>query len=483
MVNAQEWLDKNYPKNDVCRRKKDDRRWRFNDEEWQDDNYGKIRSEITTLNISEQNLEGDLDLCDFVNLRVVDCSRNELTSFNGSNCSQLEQINCCNNLLTNLVLPINPINLKLLWLTSNEDNKLQWIPYEQFTDIEYLAEGGFSKIYKAWWNKKGNSDTESCEESSEEEERSEEVILKILTNSQNITSDFLQEIANTKLVDDSFYIASCYGISQDPETRNYIMVMDYKEEGNLRDYLKEQVRKLSWEDKCGKLITISMGLDTIHRRGLIHRDLHPGNILNNVGCSYITDLGLSKPIDKADDGQVFGVLPYVAPEVLQGQPYTQASDIYSFGMIMYEIITGLPPFHEYAHDPALGARICTGSRPQFQIKIPQLLEDLIKRCWNADPKQRPSAYELYGILFYIEKDNKFTQQLQTAETYNQTLPDSIRYPQYTIHSQASYYSKPINTKQIILNSHNLTLELDNLNTQDPQEESFHQTQIETSPKK
>jgi serine/threonine protein kinase len=75
-------------------------------------------------------------------------------------------------------------------------------------------------------------------------------------------------------------------------------------------------------------------------------------------------------------------MPYMAPEVLMGQPYTQAADIYSLGMIMYEILTGLPPFYNESHDTDLTLLILQGERPQFpeKIKYPQLLVDLIKQC-------------------------------------------------------------------------------------------------------
>src|SRR5688500_2358391 len=90
---------------------------------------------------------------------------------------------------------------------------------------------------------------------------------------------------------------------------------------------------------------ICRGLESIHKKELVHRDFHPGNILlnnlffgllNDYYC-YITDLGLCRSANEKDNDMVYGVLPYVAPEVLLGKPYTQASDIYSFGIVIYEI--------------------------------------------------------------------------------------------------------------------------------------------------
>ena len=97
-----------------------------------------------------------------------------------------------------------------------------------------------------------------------------------------------------------------------------------------------------------------MGLKIIHESGLIHCDLHDGNILMSNNEAYIIDLGLCRPISKLPNSKdVYGVLPYMAPEVLRGKPYTPASDIYSFSMIMWEFTSGISPFDDIAHDHQL----------------------------------------------------------------------------------------------------------------------------------
>jgi len=160
------------------------------------------------------------------------------------------------------------------------------------------------------------------------------------------------------------------------------MVMEYMKNGNLRDYLKNNADKLSWEDKIYKLYSVANGLKYIHDRGLVHRDFHAGNILNDSNVSYVTDLGLSRPANfqSREERKTYGVLPYVAPEVLRGEPYKQFSDIYSFGIIAYEIATGLPPYYNVPHDVVLSLAVLKGKRPSSPIKIPSLLEDLIKEC-------------------------------------------------------------------------------------------------------
>jgi len=156
----------------------------------------------------------------------------------------------------------------------------------------------------------------------------------------------LQEIANHKLfssnndIPKTFmgefdYTVRCYGISRDSTTKNYLIVIQYMKDGNLREYLKN--RKLDFYSKLRNLQYVAGGLKSIHYKSLVHRDLHSGNILNDSNFSFIADFGLCQPANyQKQEGKIFGILPYVAPEVLQGQNYTQKSDIYSFGIMAYE---------------------------------------------------------------------------------------------------------------------------------------------------
>ncbi|RIA79491.1 kinase-like domain-containing protein, partial [Glomus cerebriforme] len=129
------------------------------------------------------------------------------------------------------------------------------------------------------------------------------------------------------------------GITQNPETKNYAMVLDYAENGSLRNYLDaNSCIQSNWKTKINDLRYIACGLSVIHKKELIHRDLHIGNILRFKYNASITDMGLCKPANyNVLEKNIFGVLPYIAPEILRGQNYTKASDIYSFGIIMYEV--------------------------------------------------------------------------------------------------------------------------------------------------
>ena len=120
-----------------------------------------------------------------------------------------------------------------------------------------------------------------------------------------------------------------------------------------------------------------------------------------VNYSYVSDFGLSGPSnEQKSDYKICGVLPYIAPEVLNGEPYTLSSDIYSFGVVMAELSSGKPPFYKRKHDASLALKICNGLRPEFGKGTPETYKKLAYRCMNANPIQRPTANELYEISLF-----------------------------------------------------------------------------------
>ncbi|RHZ79198.1 hypothetical protein Glove_151g91 [Diversispora epigaea] len=92
---------------------------------------------------------------------------------------------------------------------------------------------------------------------------------------------------------------------------------------------------------------------------------------------------------------IFGVLPYIVPEVLSGDEYTKAADVYSFGIIVYELVTGLPPCPDIPHDRDLAMKICNGLRSKIPFHIPKSIKRTIMRCWDARVTHRPTFLKLY----------------------------------------------------------------------------------------
>ena len=114
----------------------------------------------------------------------------------------------------------------------------------------------------------------------------------------------------------SGWIAPCFGITKFPDNGNYAMVLDYKQEGNLRDYLQENHSNLTLKDRISILRDLCEPLYHVHEKDLIHCDLHSGNMLMQGSVCLITDLGLCGLVDNESSNKIYGIVSYIAPEVL-----------------------------------------------------------------------------------------------------------------------------------------------------------------------
>ncbi|POG64936.1 kinase-like domain-containing protein [Rhizophagus irregularis DAOM 181602=DAOM 197198] len=248
-------------------------------------------------------------------------------------------------------------------------------------------------------------------------------------------------------------IIKIYGISQDPKTKNYIIVLQYAEGGNFNDWINKCYKHFDWNNKLRTLTNIIIGLNEIHQKQMVHRDFHTGNILfeygyvNQYNDTYISDMGLCGEIGNVDKSKIYGVMPYVAPEVLRGKPYTKAADIYSFGMIMYFVATGRQPFSDHAHDKVLALGICSGIRPKLnELEAPNCYVELMERCWDSVPDNRPNAIEIIDIIYSynLGLNGEINKQFKEAEEYRKVNISSIEINQSTTHPQASNISRLLN---------------------------------------
>src|SRR6266498_1679704 len=204
-----------------------------------------------------------------------------------------------------------------------------------------------------------------------------------------------------------FYLNKYYGITKNPITNDFIIIMKYYELGSLKDYMSNNFYDIKWNEKLNILKNIAGGLDHIHNKKIIHRDFHSGNILyDKESGAVISDLGISKSSIKStndDDNEIYGIISYMAPEILQEKEYTIASDIYSFSMIMWELMTGRMPFWDQDNDIELIIKICKNFRPPIIKNTPKGYNELMQECWDSDPNKRPTTFDIIGKLTDIDK--------------------------------------------------------------------------------
>ncbi|UZO14683.1 uncharacterized protein OCT59_006134 [Rhizophagus irregularis] len=264
------------------------------------------------------------------------CERISSITFNVTN------ISSGNSFLDDFLFNSRHSNLKLEEYSCNKaENLLEWIPYSQFTDVKEIARGGFGIIYQATWLNDPIYDDSNIYsmKRNKENRRNESVILKRFKSSENLSKYFLNELKSNYYCSKIYHhIIRTYGFTKDPEFEDYMIVMQYASGGDLHNYLQKGFTKITWNNKLQTLWQISEGLETIHNAEFIHRDFHSGNIL--LTSSYylhrwqIGDLGLSQPANNtSSNNEIYGVIPYVAPEIFKGSAFSKESDIYSMAEI------------------------------------------------------------------------------------------------------------------------------------------------------
>lgn len=182
------------------------------------------------------------------------------------------------------------------------------------------------------------------------------------------------------------------------------LVMDYVEGQSLRQLIAFSERKLLMRERIVLLLQLIDAVDAIHRAAVIHCDLKPENVMvRSDGAVLVTDFGVATGPQTSPCGVVVaGSLNYLAPELWQGEAPTELTDLYSVGIMMYELLTALHPFETTSLVATIRKQLEEGTEPPHLVNpaVPEGLSQLILRTLAADPARRPqSARVLYEELF------------------------------------------------------------------------------------
>lgn len=200
-------------------------------------------------------------------------------------------------------------------------------------------------------------------------------------------------------------VVQLYAACIEPE--NPCLVMEYMEHGSLYHYLKKN--KLNTLQKKQIALDIAKGMLYLHKNEIFHRDLKSANVLLTNGKSglqaKITDFGLSRAntqsIQSVHENSLD--LAWQAPECLTSDNFSAAADVYSFGVILWEIISNKQPFEDceglgVKKNTEIYRRVSQGKRDVIPKDAPLVYTKLIQDCWNTDPTKRPSMQEIVKIL-------------------------------------------------------------------------------------
>ncbi|MEX1243342.1 MAG: protein kinase [Thermoanaerobaculia bacterium] len=225
-------------------------------------------------------------------------------------------------------------------------------------------------------------------------------------------------------------IVTIHDIGEDTESRASFIAMEYIEGRNLKSLVTEK-NKFTWDEIADLVAQIGEALDYAHRKGIIHRDIKPANILLTTdGKVKITDFGIAKIASSnlTTTGQFLGTPNYMSPEQVSGAPVDGRSDIFSLGVVLYELLTNRKPFqgdnltaisYKIVHeDFTPPAELSPDIPPEFN---PIVARAMAKDPWNRYQRGKDLALALYQLKAHLE-EQKALQELGTMVSAAENLP-------------------------------------------------------------
>eukprot|EP01029_Cantina_marsupialis_P029146 TRINITY_DN779867_c0_g1_i1.p1 TRINITY_DN779867_c0_g1~~TRINITY_DN779867_c0_g1_i1.p1 ORF type:complete len:1036 (+),score=202.55 TRINITY_DN779867_c0_g1_i1:96-3203(+) len=269
-----------------------------------------------------------------------------------------------------------------------------------------IGKGGYGKVYKAIYRQKS-------------------VALKILHKSLGgeALEEFKREVQmNIRLRHPNvvLFMGACL------EGEELAIVTEYMSRHSLFDVLHgnepDQCLK-EWNTRVTMALDIGEGLCFLHGSSIVHRDLKSPNVLVNEHFnSKVADFGLAKVKSKLRNHvNAIGNPVWSAPEVFTGGPLTEKMDVYSFAIVMCELITMSIPF--YGMDPkALPLQVVKDIRPRIPDAVPSNLSTMLRECWDKDPTKRPDMMTVVQILRSCVIDEESMQLGLQDFTQSQYVP-------------------------------------------------------------
>jgi serine/threonine protein kinase len=264
-------------------------------------------------------------------------------------------------------------------------DKIWRVDFHEVKKSKLIGIGRFGKVYKGVWREK-------------------EVAVKVLIEKKemkaSIINDFIAEVSimcDLRHPNVLLFIGACV----DPP--NLAIITEFMGHGSLWDILhrpKPDEYLIQWNNRIKLAVDVALGMNYIHGFNpvIIHRDLKSPNVLLNHSFECrISDFGLST-LKSELSGSAVGNPLWNAPEIYHGEKVNEKMDVYSFGIMLWEIVTMEVPFHGY---PLAGLPVqvsINNLRPEMPKLVPKKTKDLIAECWHKDPTQRPDFKHILSVI-------------------------------------------------------------------------------------
>ncbi|XP_041698641.2 mitogen-activated protein kinase kinase kinase 20 [Coregonus clupeaformis] len=262
------------------------------------------------------------------------------------------------------------------------------IKHEDLRFYENCGGGSFGSVYRAHWI-------------SQDKEVAVKKLLKLETE-----AEILSILSHKNII--QFYGAVL-------ESPNYGIVTEYAGGGSLYEYLSsEQSKEMDMEQIMTWAIEIAKGMHYLHSEApvkVIHRDLKSRNVVLTADkVLKICDFGASKFQSHTTHMTVVGTFPWMAPEVIQSLPVSETCDTYSYGVVLWEMLTREVPFKGFEGLQVAWLVVEKQERLTIPTSCPPSFADLMKRCWQAEPKERPVFKQVLGTLETMSNDSRLPDQ-------------------------------------------------------------------------
>ncbi|GMJ06934.1 serine/threonine/tyrosine kinase 46 [Hibiscus trionum] len=236
--------------------------------------------------------------------------------------------------------------------------------------------------------------------------RSQEVAIKVLKPERintDLQKEFAQEIFIMRKVRHKNVVQFIGACTKPP---NLYIVTEFMSGGSVYDYLHKQKGVFKLPSLLKVAIDVSKGMNYLHQNNIIHRDLKAPNLLMDENeVVKVADFGVARV--KAQSGVMTaetGTYRWMAPEVIEHKPYDHKADVFSFGIVLWELLTGKLPYESLTPLQAAVGVVQKGLRPIIPKNTNPKLAELLERCWQLDPTLRPDFSEIIEILRQIAEE-------------------------------------------------------------------------------